>query len=216
VDKSLLPQAISEYLDRTFIREPEVLARLREETAKMPQHGMQLDADQAQLLSLLVGLTQAKTALEIGVFTGYSSIATASALPEGGKLIACDVSEEYTNVARRYWKEAGVDHKIDLRLGPALETLDQIAAEGLVFDFVFIDADKPNYPNYYERALQLTRPNALIALDNMLWSGRVANKDENDETTTIIRSLNQKIADDSRVQSLLIPLGDGLTIARKL
>ena len=216
MDKSLLPPSISAYIDQTFVREPEVLARLREETSKMPQAGMQLAADQAQLLGLLVGLTQAKLALEIGVFTGYSSIVTASSLAADGKLIACDVSEEFTGTARRYWKEAGLDHKITLRLGPALETLDQLKAEGLIFDFVFIDADKPNYPHYYNRAVELTRSNGLIVLDNMLWSGKVADPENADDSTSILRNLNKTIATDPRVQSILIPLGDGLTVARKL
>ncbi len=181
----------------------------------MPEHGMQLAADQAELLSLLVQLVGARRALEIGVFTGYSSLATALALPEDGKLIACDVSEEYTSMARRYWKEAGVEGKIDLRIGPALETLDRLKAEGAVFDFMFVDADKPNYPNYYEKGLELLRPNGLMAFDNMLWAGRVADESNTEESTVVIRALNQRIADDPRVQGLLIPLGDGLTLARK-
>jgi caffeoyl-CoA O-methyltransferase len=215
VEKSLLSPGITAYLDRTFVRESEIQKRLRAETRAMPEHGMQLAADQAELLSLLVQLVGARRALEIGVFTGYSSLATALALPEDGKLIACDVSEEYTSMARRYWKEAGVEGKIDLRIGPALETLDRLKAEGAVFDFMFVDADKPNYPNYYEKGLELLRPNGLMAFDNMLWAGRVADESNTEESTVVIRALNQRIADDPRVQGLLIPLGDGLTLARK-
>ena len=181
----------------------------------MESAGMQLAADQGQLLSMLVHLVGAKNALEIGVFTGYSSTVTALALPDDGRLIALDVSDEYTQVARRFWEAAGVAHKVELRIGPALESLDSLAREGASFDFVFIDADKPNYPAYYERAVELTRTNGLIALDNMLWSGKVADPSVQDESTGVIRKVNSIIAADSRVESILVPLGDGLTLARK-
>lgn len=215
VSKSLLSEPLTAYLDNTFIREHDVLQRLREETSRMENAGMQLAADQGQLLAMLVRLVGARQALEIGVFTGYSSTVVAMALPDDGRLIACDVSDEYTKVARRYWEDAGVAHKVHLHLGPALETLDLLRTDGFVFDFVFIDADKPNYLAYYEKALGMTRSNGLIALDNTLWSGRVADESAQDEGTNGMRQVNATIAADPRVDSILIPLGDGLTLARK-
>ena len=215
MSKSLLPEAIGEYIHSTFVHESPVLAKLRAETAEMPNRAMQLDADQAQLLAMLIGVCGAKLALEIGVFTGYSSIAAASALAAGGKLIACDVSEDYTSVARRYWKEAGLEDRIELRLGPALETLKALRAEGHVFDFVFIDADKPNYLHYYEAAVELTRPNAIIALDNMLLSGKVADPDDQNVSAAALRALNEKIYADERVDMALTTIGDGMTLVIK-
>ena len=205
------------YLVGTSVREPEVAKRLREETQKLPMAQMQIGPDQGQFLQLLVQLIQAKKTLEVGVFTGYRALWVAAALPDEGKIVACDVSEEYTAVARRYWKEAGVDHKIDLRLRPALETLDELLAQGgaSTFDFAFIDADKSNYDNYYERALQLIRTGGLIAVDNTIWSGRVANPNESDTDTVAIRKLNEKLHRDERVALSMLTVGDGLTLAMK-
>jgi caffeoyl-CoA O-methyltransferase len=168
-------------------------------------------------MALLVELIGARRAIEIGVFTGYSSLRVALALPADGRVVACDVSEEYTNVARRYWREAGVEHKIELRLGPALTTLDALIAQGErgAFDFAFIDADKANYGSYYERCLELVRPGGLVAVDNTLWSGAVADPNKQDADTRAIRELNAKVADDPRVSSSLVPIGDGLLLARK-
>src|SRR5579864_1248378 len=171
-----------DYMRRVTLREPEPLRRLREGTASNPKANMQISPDQGQFMALLMHLIGAKRTIEVGVFTGYSSLAVALALPADGHIIACDVSEEWTAVARRYWREAGVEHKIDLRLRPALQTLDDLIALGQAgrFDFAFIDADKENYANYYERALVLLRPRGLIAVDNVLWSGRVIDPEVND------------------------------------
>jgi len=206
-----------QYLVKTSVRETDVARRLREETQQLPMAQMQIGPDQGQFLQLLVQLIQAKKTLEVGVFTGYSSLWVAQALPDEGKIVACDVSEEYTAVARRYWKEAGVDHKIDLRLRPALETLDELLAQGgaSTFDFAFIDADKSNYDNYYERALQLIRTGGLIAVDNTIWSGRVADPNESDTDTVAIRKLNEKLHRDERVALSMLTVGDGLTLAMK-
>ena len=206
-----------QYLVKTSVRETDVARCLREETQQLPMAQMQIGPDQGQFLQLLVQLIQAKKTLEVGVFTGYSSLWVAQALPDEGKIVACDVSEEYTAVARRYWKEAGVDHKIDLRLRPALETLDELLAQGgaSTFDFAFIDADKSNYDNYYERALQLIRTGGLIAVDNTIWSGRVANPNESDTDTVAIRKLNEKLHRDERVALSMLTVGDGLTLAMK-
>ena len=178
---------------------------------------MQIAPDQGQFLALLVKLLGAKKTLDIGVFTGYSSLVVALALPDDGKVIACDRDPEATALARRYWKEAGVEHKIDFHLAPALETLDQLIEQGQAnsFDFAFIDADKRNYGNYYERALTLLRPGGLIAIDNVLWFGRVADPRDTDKRTIAIRELNQKIYQDERVEISMLPTADGLTLARK-
>lgn len=207
------------YLLSVSSREPDVLARLREETARMPNGGMQISQEQGQFMRLLIGLMGAKRTLEVGVFTGYSSLSVALALPDDGQIIACDVSEEFTSVARRYWQEAGVSSKIDLRLGPAVETLDALLAEGQAgtFDFAFVDADKPNYDAYYERALQLVRPGGLIGIDNTLWYGKVADENVRDADTVALRALNAKLHTDDRLAALsLLPIGDGLTLARPL
>jgi len=206
-----------QYLVKTSVRETDVARRLREETQQMPMAQMQIGPDQGQFLQLLVQLIRAQKTLEVGVFTGYSALWVAAALPDEGKIVACDVSEEYTAVARRYWKEAGVDHKIDLRLRPALETLDELLAQGgaSTFDFAFIDADKSNYDNYYERALQLIRAGGLIAVDNTIWSGRVADPNESDTDTIAIRKLNEKLHRDERVALSMLTVGDGLTLAMK-
>ncbi len=206
------------YLRNTSLREPELLQRLRAETAQLTDGNMQISADQGQFMTLLVKLIGARKSLEVGVFTGYSSISTARGLPDDGQIIACDVSDEWTSIARRYWAEAGVAHKIDLRLAPAVETLNALLADGHAgsFDFAFIDADKENYDAYYERALQLVRSGGLIAIDNTLWYGKVADETVQDVDTVAIRALNQKLQQDARVMMSQLTVGDGLTLAIKL
>ncbi|NDJ21847.1 SAM-dependent methyltransferase [Nostoc sp. B(2019)] len=212
-----LDNKLYNYLLSASLREPEILQKLRQETASHPSSGMQISPEQGQFMALLVQLIGAKKTLEVGVFTGYSSLCVALALPADAQIIACDVSEEFTAIARRYWQQAGVAHKIDLRLAPALETLDQLLATGQAetFDFAFIDADKENYDGYYERSLQLVRPGGLIAIDNVLWSGQVANPQIQDESTQSIRALNEKLHYDERVTLSLVPIADGLTLALK-
>lgn len=212
-----LDDQLYNYLISASLREPEILQKLRQETASHPRSGMQISPEQGQFLALLIQLIGAKKTLEVGVFTGYSSTVVALALPADGKIIAADVSEEFTAIARRYWQLAGVADKIDLRLAPGLETLDHLLATGQAetFDFAFIDADKENYDGYYERALQLVRPGGLIAIDNVLWSGRVADPQIQDENTQIIRALNEKLHHDERVTLSLVPIADGLTLAIK-
>lgn len=212
-----LENHIYQYLLSVSIREPDVLTKLREETANHPRNIMQISPEQGQFMALLMQLMGAKKTLEIGVFTGYSSLVVALALPPEGKIVACDVSEEYTSIAHRYWKQAGVAEKIDLRIAPAIETLDKLLAEGEAdtFDFAFIDADKSSYDDYYEGALKLIRPGGLIAIDNVLWSGQVADSRVQDNRTKKIRALNEKIHQDKRVTISMIPIGDGLTLARR-
>ncbi len=208
---------LQDYILANSLREPEVLRRLRQETAGLPGAGMQIGPEQGQFMALLVELIGARRTLEIGTFTGYSALVVALALPPGGRLVACDVSAEYTAVARRYWAEAGVADKIELHLAPALETLDRLLAENRAgsFDFAFIDADKANYSTYYEGALALLRPGGLIAIDNVLWGGKVLEEAPGDPDTQAIQALNATIKDDPRVTISLLPLGDGLTLARK-
>lgn len=212
-----LDNQLYDYFLSVSVRQPDILRRLREETANHPHATMQISPEQGQFMALLVQLMGAKKTLEIGVFTGYSSLAVALALPPDGKIIACDVSEEYTNVARRYWQEAGVAEKIDLRIAPALDTLDLLLASGEEesFDFAFIDADKGNYQEYYERCLKLIRPGGLIAIDNVLWSGRVADSQVQDQSTQAIRKFNEKLFQDERVTISIVPIADGLTLALK-
>jgi predicted O-methyltransferase YrrM len=199
------------------LREPELLLRLREQTARGEAAGMQISPEQGQFMALLVKLTGAKRCLEVGVFTGYSSLVTALALPDDGCIIACDVSETWTAIARRFWREAGVEHKINLHLRPALETLDELIEAGRTghFDLAFIDADKERYLDYYERCLRLLRCGGLLVLDNTLWSGKVADPEVSDPDTDAIRHLNETLHTDSRVDLSLVPIGDGLTLARK-
>ena len=213
-----LDQPLYEYFLSVSVREVEVLQKLREETAKHPAAIMQIAPEQGQFMALLVQLLGAKKTLDIGVFTGYSSLVVALALPAEGKIIACDIDEESTAIARRYWQQAGVIDKIDLHLAPAIETLNKLIDEGQTntFDFAFIDADKRNYDNYYEQALKLIRPGGLIAIDNVLWSGRVADPLDDDKRTVAIRAFNQKLALDERVKISLVPIADGLTLALKL
>ncbi|WP_310481586.1 class I SAM-dependent methyltransferase [Chamaesiphon sp. VAR_48_metabat_403] len=206
------------YLITNSVREPEILTQLRSTTAKHPLANMQISPEQGQLMGLLVQLIGAKKCLEIGVFTGYSTLAVALNLPADGRIIACDVSDEFTAIAAEYWQQAGVNDKIDLHIAPALETLDRLLTDGEAdtFDFAFIDADKNNYAAYYDRCLRLVRQGGLILIDNVLWYGRVADPAMNeDKRTQAIKQLNQQIYHDDRVQISLIPIGDGLTIARK-
>ena len=216
--KSLgLSDKLHAYAQSVSSREPDILAQLRQETAKHPAGMMQIAPEEGQFLALLTQLMGAKKTLEIGVFTGYSTLAVAIALPANGKTVACDISEEFTAIARRYWQKAGVDQKIDLHIAPALDVLDQLLAEGhaSTFDFAFIDADKENYDAYYERSLQLVRPGGLIAIDNVLWSGNVAKPEKQDDCTAAIRALNKKVHCDPRVTISLLPVSDGLTLAMK-
>lgn len=207
-----------QYLAEVSLREPEVLQRLRAETAELPERSMQIAPEQGQFMTLVLKLMGAQRCIEVGVFTGYSSLATALAMGENGYLLACDVSEVWTNVARRYWQEADVARRIDLRLAPALDTLDAVIAQGQTgtFDFAFIDADKETYIDYYERCLLLLKAGGLLAVDNVLWSGRVAKPDINDAETQAIRRFNDHLRDDRRVDISLVPIADGLTLARKI
>jgi caffeoyl-CoA O-methyltransferase len=209
---------MADYLREVSLREPSVLQAQRESTDNHPQAGMQTAPEQGQFLNLLARLVNAKKTLEVGVFLGYSSTCVALALPPGGKIVACDVSEEFTARARQTWRDAGVADKIDLRIAPALETLDALIAggEGGTFDFAFIDADKKNYANYYERALTLVRRGGLIVIDNVLWHGKVIDPASDDADTVAIRAFNRSVHQDSRVSLSLVPLGDGLTLACKL
>lgn len=213
-----LPDRLYDYLLSVSMREPEVLRQLREETARDPRAHMQIAPEQGQFMAFLVRLMGARRAIEIGVYTGYSSLWVALALAPGGRLVACDVNERWTAVARRYWAEAGVADKVELRLAPAVETLDRLLAERQAgtFDFVFIDADKGAYVDYYERALQLLRPGGMVAFDNVLWAGDVADPAMQDRDTVAIRMLNEKLHGDARIALSLVPIGDGLTLAMKL
>jgi predicted O-methyltransferase YrrM len=212
-----IPQPILDYLQSSSIREPELLRRLREETARHPRANMQIPPEHGQFMAWLVELLGAKNTIEIGVFTGYSSLWVALALPSEGRIVACDVSEEFTSVARRYWKEAGMERKIDLRLQPAMKTLRELLAEGRQgqFDFAFIDADKPNYEHYYEHCLELLRTGGVVMADNVLWSGRVADRSNQEPDTIALRAFNKKLLADERVSLSMLPLGDGVTLARK-
>jgi O-methyltransferase len=212
-----MTETLMAYVERVGGRETAAQAHCREETRKMPMAMMQIGPDQGAFMALMARLTGARRYLEIGTFTGYSALAVAEAMPAEGRCVCCDVSKEFTDKARGYWKEAGVDGKIDLRLGPALETLDaMIAKSEAPFDFAFIDADKRNYDGYYERCLKLVRQGGLIALDNMLWSGAaVADPSNTDKDTVALRNLNAKIHADARVDMALAAIGDGVMLARK-
>jgi len=213
----LLSDAVHAYLQKYSLRESEELRRCREETSRLKEARMQLSPEQGQLLGFLVELTGAKKAIEIGTFTGYSALCVANSLPENGRLVACDISERWTTIARRYWEEAKVDKKIDLKIGPAVETLDELLARGEsgAYDFALIDADKGNYEVYYEKLMLLIRSGGLIAIDNVLWSGKVADLDDHDSSTVAIRSLNEKVIQDQRVTLTMLPVGDGMTLIRK-
>ena len=213
-----IEESIYTYLLENSLRELPVLKKLREETQKMPLGRMQISPDQGQLMSMLVQLIVPNKIIEVGTFTGYSSLVMALALPENGKIVACDISEKYTLKAQRFWKDAGVADKIELRLGRAIESLDLMLNEGLseTFDMAFIDADKENYKIYYEKCLKLIRPGGLILIDNVLWYGRPADPNASDADTVAIRELNKFVYKDSRVDISLLSVGDGLTQARKL
>jgi predicted O-methyltransferase YrrM len=206
------------YLIDVSVRETPIRRRLREATARLEMSRMQIAPEQGQFMAFLVALMGARNALEVGVFTGYSALCVAEALPADGRVIACDVSEEWTSIARKYWKEAGLDGKIDLRLAPAAETLDSLIKNGEKgrFDFAFIDADKENYSRYYEQCLELIRPGGLIAVDNTLWSGSVIDSNDQSRDTQSIRAFNEALRNDSRIRLSLVPIGDGMTLALKL
>jgi predicted O-methyltransferase YrrM len=207
-----------DYMKAVSLREPDILCRLRNETSRDPMHMMQISPEQGQFMSLLVKLIGAERAIEIGVYTGYSSLCVAMAMPKQGRIVACDVSEEWTSVARRYWKEAGVSSKIDLYLAPAIQTLDELLKrrdESGTYDFAFIDADKQNYVDYYDRCLKLLRPGGLMAIDNVFWGGNVANPEISDTETRAVRALNQKIRSQDGLDMSMIPIGDGLMLVRK-
>ena len=212
-----ITDALYEYSLAVGLREPDPFRELREETSRLTDGEMQIAPEQGPLLALLVQLIGAKNCLEIGTFTGYSSLWVASALPPDGNLICCDVSEEYTALARKYWEKTGLDVKIDLRLGPASQTLERLQTGGWLglFDFAFIDADKSSYDAYYEACLTLVRPGGLIAIDNTLWDGRVADESVTDPDTSAIRALNAKLHSDDRVSLCFLPFADGLTLAMK-
>lgn len=213
-----LSDTLYQYMLSVSLREPAILKSLRETTHQLSSHGMQISPEQGQLMAFLIELSGAKKTLEIGVYTGYSVLVVALALPETGKIIACDINTETTSIAQDFWQKAGVSHKIDLKLAPALETLDSLIKQkhSNSFDFIFIDADKHNYLQYYERSLTLLRPGGLILVDNVLWSGRVADTHAHDKQTLAIRAFNQAIYHDKRISMCLIPIGDGLTMVRKL
>lgn len=212
-----LPDELHEYLLSVSLREPDVMQRLRTETAEHPRSEMQVAPEQGQFLRFLVRLIGVRRSIEVGVFTGYSALAVAMELPPTGTLVACDVSEEYTGVARRYWVEAGVADRIDLRIAPAEETLSALLEDGQdgTFDFSFIDADKETYDTYYEQSLKLLRPGGVIALDNMFRGGRVTDPEVEEESVRAIQRLNEKLRDDERVHLSMLPLADGVTLAMK-
>jgi len=212
-----LTDTLYRYLVDHSLREPTVMGLLRAETARLPNAEMQIAPEQGQFMAILVRLTRVKKALEVGTFTGYSALAVTLAMPPEGRLVACDVSEAYTDIARRYWRQAGVADRIDLRLAPALDTLESLVRSGAegTFDFAFVDADKVNYDAYYERILRLLRPGGLVLFDNVLWSGKVADPAVDDADTCALRALNDKLHRDDRVDISLLPLTDGLTMAHK-
>ncbi len=212
-----LPPDLQTYLVEHGVREPDILKRLREETALLPQHNMQIAPEQGAFMAMLVSLIDARRCIELGTFTGYSSLAVALALPADGRIVCCDLSEEWTSVARRYWSEAGVADRVDLRLGPALETLDELIAGGAsgTFDFAFIDASKREYPDYHERILRLLRQGGLALYDNVLWEGGVIDESMTDADTVGVRRLNDRLVGDERVSISMLPVADGLTLVQK-
>jgi caffeoyl-CoA O-methyltransferase len=211
-----LDSTLLDYLVSHGVREHPAQLHLREATRAHPHAGMQIGPDQGALLALLVRLLGARRTIEVGVFTGYSALSVALALPDDGRVLACDVSDEYTRVGRPFWREAGIEHKIELVLAPARETLDARLARGEAggYDFAFIDADKSGYDAYYERCLGLLRPGGLIAIDNVLWSGAVA-RPATDADTRALQALNDKLVRDERIDLAMLPVGDGVTLARK-
>lgn len=217
IRRSLLPEAVEFYVGQVATKETALQKQLRKVTEKLPNAGMQLGPDQSAFLAWLAELIGARRTLEIGTFTGFSALSVAMALPKGGKLVACDINDEWAAIGKRFWKEAGVEDKIDLRIGPALDTLKKLAREfgKNSFDLAFIDADKTAYDLYYEACLELVRANGVIVLDNMFRNGQVINKRVKDEATQAIRELNLKIRDDERVSAVLLSLGDGMMVVRK-
>lgn len=211
----LYPDTLSEYVNANWVREPEIMRELRELTATRDDASYQISADEAQFLAFMTRATSATRYLEIGVFTGYSALAVALALPPNGIITACDISEEFTSIGREFWERAGVSSKIELRIAPALDTLNTLISEGREYDFAFIDADKPNYRGYYEACLKLVRPGGLIAVDNVLWGGKVTDSLMQDESTRAIRELNAFIHQDERVDVCLCPIGDGVTLVQR-
>jgi len=212
-----LTPELRDYLVRVSIREPDVLARLRAETSELPQSNMQISPEQGQLMALLAQLCGVRRGLEVGTFTGYSALAVARVLPDDGELHCFDRSEEWTDIARRYWKEAGVDHKLHLHLGDALPALDKLIADGQTgqFDYAFVDADKANYPEYHERCIRLVRSGGIMLYDNVLWGGSVIDDHDDSVDTAAIRALNERLHDDPRVDLSMVPIGDGLTVCRR-
>jgi len=213
-----MTDALYEYYLSASLREPENLARLRAKTAERTEGEMQISPEQGQFMRFLVRLIGARRAIEIGTYTGYSTLCVALAMPKGSRLVACDRRPEWPAVGQPFWREAGVDDIIDLRIGKAVGTLDAMIAAGEAdsYDFAFIDGDKKNYLNYYEQCMTLVRPGGIIALDNMLWSGRLVDETLDDPASNAIRALNIRIRDDERVDASLLPIGDGLLLARKL
>jgi predicted O-methyltransferase YrrM len=212
-----LDEKLYAYLHRVSLREPKVLRKLREATEKEESSAMRSAPEQGQFMAMLLKLIDARRVIEVGTFTGYGTLWMAQALPADGEIITCDVSERWTFVARRFWEEAGVLGKVRLELGPAIDTLDLLLADGEAesFDFAFIDADKVNYDGYFERCLRLVRPGGVIAVDNVLWGGSVVDKADKQESTEAIRAFNLKLADDGRIELSMLPLADGLTLAVK-
>lgn len=212
-----LPEYVERYVVSEITRETDAQKALREKTRRMPEHGMQIAPDEAAFLSLLVKITNAKRIVEIGTYTGYSAMAMAMALPDGGKITCCDINKEWTSIARRHWLEAGVADKIDLRLAPAADTLNELLKDGKAgsFDLAFIDADKKNYDIYYEACLKLVRTGGVIVFDNMLWGGDVARPNEHDEDTDALRAMNLKLRDDGRIDTCMLTIADGVVLARK-
>ena len=212
-----LDDRLYDYLIQVSLRESPALASLREETRALPESNMQIAPEQGQFMALMVKLLGVRHYIEIGTFTGYSALAVAEALPEDGRIVACDLDVDFTDIAERHWRKAGLANKIDLRIGPALETLSALLADGKAgrFDMAFIDADKPGYDAYFEHCLELIRTNGLILIDNVLWGGRVAGNDLEDDNTSALRTLNAKLGTDPRIDISMLPLGDGLTLARK-
>ena len=212
-----IEETIYDYMIATSVREPAALGELRDETLKLPNHTMQISPEHGQFMGLLVRAVGAKKALEVGTFTGYSSIAVAMALPPDGKMVCCDISKEYTDIARRYWKKLGLDSKIELRIGPGIESLDKLIQEGGTgtFDFAFLDADKNNYDGYYERSLTLLRRGGMILIDNVFQGGRVADPKSSGANVDAVKALNKKIHKDDRVYMSMLPIGDGVTIVLK-